>query len=464
MNIIRYNEICDYLRNIIVDSVYENHLYTVGGCVRDSILKHEIKDIDLVIDLPNGGIDFSQWLYNKSLLTHVPVVYETYGTSMFCLKQFPDVELEAVQTRKEQYKDKNSRNPETCFGTIIEDCLRRDLTINSLYYNVTSKEIIDITKRGIDDINNHLITTPCDPDITYTDDALRILRCIRFASRYKWEIDNNTFEGMIRNVDRLKIISQERITDEFNKMLLNDNAVFALELLYKTNAIKYVIPELIDTYKMSQGKYHFGTVWEHTMSVVDKLKGEDLTLKMSGLLHDIGKVKVRTVDDNGNIHFYKHDIVSADMSTSILRRMKYSNNFIKDVYFLIKNHMRTKPWGNNCENIKPKSIRKLQYECGEKYFDSLLKLIDADNLSHAKNYCLDNQVKKICELTYEMMKNDEDMLNYTLPVNGDDIMKALYLPPSEKIKRYIEIVKKICYKNPKITKEDCIKQIKNIRL
>ena len=157
MNIIRYNEICDYLRNIIVDSVYENHLYTVGGCVRDSILKHEIKDIDLVIDLPNGGIDFSQWLYNKSLLTHAPVVYETYGTSMFCLKQFPDVELEAVQTRKEQYKDKNSRNPETCFGTIIEDCLRRDLTINSLYYNVTSKEVIDITGYGYKDINDKKI-------------------------------------------------------------------------------------------------------------------------------------------------------------------------------------------------------------------------------------------------------------------------------------------------------------------
>lgn len=464
MNIIRYNEICDYLRNIIVDSVYENHLYTVGGCVRDSILKHEIKDIDLVIDLPNGGIDFSKWLYNKSLLTHAPVVYETYGTSMFCLKQFPDVELEAVQTRKEQYKDKNSRNPETCFGSIIEDCLRRDLTINSLYYNVTSKEIIDITGYGIYDIKNHIIKTPCDPDITYSDDSLRILRTIRMSTKLNFDITSDTFEGMIRNVDRLKIISQERITDEFNKMLLNDNAVFALELLYKTNAIKYVIPELIDTYNMSQGKYHFGTVWEHTMSVVDKLKGEDLTLKMSGLLHDIGKIKVRTVDDNGNIHFYKHDIVSADMSTSILRRMKYSNNFIKDVYFLIKNHMRTKPWGNNCENVKPKSIRKLQYECGEKYFDILLKLIDADNLSHAKNYCLDKQVKKICELTYEMMKNDEDMLNYTLPVNGDDIMKALDLPPSEKIKRYIEIVKKICYKNPKITKEDCIKQIKNIRL
>lgn len=152
-----YIQICDYLQDTIEGTPYENHVFTVGGCIRDEILGNEIKDIDLCIDLPDGGIDFANWLYEKGLLTHEPVVYPTYGTAMFCLKEFPDVGLEAVQTRKEQYKNKKSRNPEVVFGSIEEDCKRRDLTINSLYYNISKNVYLDLTGYGYKDIKDKKI-------------------------------------------------------------------------------------------------------------------------------------------------------------------------------------------------------------------------------------------------------------------------------------------------------------------
>ena len=163
---------------------------------------------------------------------------------MLHLKAFPEVELEFVQTRKEKYIDHTCRNPETAFGTIEEDCMRRDLTINALYTNVSTGEIVDITGKGVEDLKGHIIRTPNTPDVIYDDDPLRILRCIRFASRYGWEIEKETYDGMKRNVHRLAIITKERVKDELDKMLTCRHPVMAMELLRQTGVMHYVIPEL----------------------------------------------------------------------------------------------------------------------------------------------------------------------------------------------------------------------------
>ena len=214
----KFLEICHYLKHILDGSDFVSHTYVVGGAVRDFVMGNEIKDIDLVVSLPSGGINLANWLYDNDFLIYKPVLYPTYGTSMFQLKEFPDIELEAVQTRKEQYKDKNSRNPETAYGTIQEDAMRRDLTINALYYSIDTAKIVDVTGKGLNDIENHIIRVTSDPDIVYQDDALRILRCIRFASRFGWNVEDTTYFGMIRNVNRLEIITKERVKDELNKM------------------------------------------------------------------------------------------------------------------------------------------------------------------------------------------------------------------------------------------------------
>ena len=480
MKITKYREILNHLKVIIIGTEWENHLYSVGGCVRDSIMGNEIKDIDVVLDLPSGGIRFAEWMEKNHFTFGSVVTYPTYGTAMFKLASFPDVEIECVQTRKEQYHDESSRNPETAYGTLEEDVMRRDLTINSLLWNISKEELIDITGNGLKDIHEHRIRVTSTPDIVYSDDPLRILRCVRFYSRFHgestdWYIEETTLKGMYFNVDRLSIITKERIADELNKMLLCKDPVCAMKLLKDIGAMKYVIPELEETFGMKQNKYHFGDVFEHTLKVLDNVTknclsygaftiNDTLVLRMSALLHDIGKIKTRTVDENGNVHFYQHELASADMCDVILRRLKYSNEFIKDVQFLVKNHMRTKNWGDDCSHMKDKSLRKLQYECGNKYYAMLLSLIDADNKAHAPEYCLNNQCRLIDDRTVEMIEENTDMFGYRLPIDGNDVMTIKGLKPGREVKECLDYALKLAFNNPKIDKETLLKHIKGYKV
>ena len=438
-----YTKIKKFLGEVIAGTEWEGHVYTVGGCVRDELMGSDIKDIDLCVSLSSGGIRFAEWLRDNGYTMKGVTVYPNYGTAMLHLKAFPDVELEFVQTRKEKYIDHTCRNPETAFGSIEEDCMRRDLTINALYTNVSTGEIVDITGRGVEDIKGHIIRTPNTPDVIYDDDPLRILRCIRFASRYGWEIEKDTFDGMVRNVHRLAIITKERVKDELDKMLTCHHPVMAMELLRQTDAMHYVIPELEETYDMTQNEYHFGTVWEHTLAVLGNLKSGRLELRMAALLHDIGKIRVRTMED-GKVHFLKHELASADMVDDILRPLHYSNDFISEVAFLVKHHMVCKTWGYECEHIKAKKLRKLQYLCGtEERFLDLMQLIDADNNAHAADRCMPHQVELILQRTELMKAEGSAMFGYKLPLTGKDVMEIKGIKPGPNVKECLDYLMKL---------------------
>ena len=470
----RYKEILKHISNAISGTRFENHVYAVGGCVRDEVLGNaEIKDIDLVISLPNGGIDFAKFMESSKQTLGSVVVYETYGTAMFRLRAFPDEEIECVQTRKEQYHDVTSRNPETSYGTLEEDCMRRDLTINALYFNISTFQMTDPCGKGLDDIREKVIRVTSTPEIVYSDDPLRILRAIRFYCRFgnTWTLDSDTLNGMEKNAARLEIITKERIMAELNKILLSDNAAMGIWMIYSIGAMSYVIPELCETYDMTQNEYHSGTVWQHTMSVMKQLDvtglsdDDKLALQMSALLHDIGKIQSKTTDNNGNVHFYKHDIESAKMSYYILMRLHYPVAFIKNVQFLVGNHMMTKQWKDDLSGTKHKtrSIRKLQYLCKTKEnFDLLMRLIDADNHSHAPEHCLPNQVLNIRSVSEEMCSEEQDMFNFKLPVNGDDIMTYKNIKPGRAIKDYQDYMLKLCFNNPTLTKDELLEKIKNL--
>ncbi len=456
-----FKKIANYIGEVIKDSPFYSHTYIVGGSVRDLCMGNEIKDIDLVIDLENGGIEFAKYCMDKELLTHDVVLFERYGVAMFAFKEFPNEQIECVMTRGEKYLDRNSRNPETVFASIEDDCIRRDLTINALYYNISTGEIVDMVG-GLKDIDNKVIrTTNENPDIVFDDDPLRVLRVCRFSTRYGWDIEPKTYESMKKYVDRLEIISKERINDEFNKILLSDNAVMGIRTLCDIGAMKYIIPEVDEMIGMEQNAFHFGDVFEHTMALLDydtkHFKDEDIAVRLALLLHDIGKIKTRTVGDDGRVHFYEHEFAGSGMVVDILKRLKYDNKTIDTVKFLVKNHMRTKNFGNDCVKIKTKSFNKLAYTCKNEYlYKSLARVIECDNNSHKSEHNITGHYDYLIGCIDDAKK----MFNYKLPVNGNDVMDVLKISGGVLVKKVLDKLINHAFSNPDaLTRESCIKQI-----
>lgn len=459
-----FKKIANYIGDIIKDTPWHQHIYIVGGSVRDFYMGNDIKDIDLVIDLPHGGVDFANWCKEQGY-TKTVVIYETYGTAMFMFKQFPGEEIECVMTRGEKYLDDGTRNPTVEFNTIEEDVIRRDLTINSLYYNCSTGEILDLID-GRSDIDNHIIkTTNPDADQIFIDDPLRCLRVIRFATRYGWEIEKNTYESMKRNVQRLKIITKERIQAEFNKILMSENAVMGINILHDIGAMTFIVPEFEKCYGLTQNRFHFGDVAEHTLAVLDyhcKHFDADLTERLACFLHDIGKIMTRSVKD-GKVHFYDHEYVGAEMVGDILRELKYDTDTIKKVQFLIRNHMRTKQAGDGAKYMKDKSLHKLLYECKTfEMFKSLMRIIECDNEAHAKDCCIHNQYSELVAKV-ELKGSHSKMFGYKLPVTGEDIMSVLGLEPGPIIAEINKRLLNQAFLDPEISRGRCIQLLPGIK-
>jgi len=460
----KFQNITEYIGFIIKGTPFENHIFAVGGSVRDWNMGNEIKDIDLVIDLPHGGVDFANWC-KENKYTKTVVIYETYGTAMFHFNMFPDEEIECVMTRGEKYEDPESRNPVTVFAPLEEDAIRRDLTINALYFNVSTGRTIDYVG-GLDDITNHIIrTTNTDPDVVFDDDPLRILRVVRFACRYGWDIEAKTFKSMKKYVRRLKIITKERIQAELDKILMCDNAVMGINYLHQIGAMEYVIPEFEKCYGLEQNRYHFGDVAAHTLAVLDyhcKHFEPTIVERLVCLLHDIGKTITRTVKD-GKVHFYDHEFAGVGMTVNILKDLKYDNDTIDEVCFLIKNHMRTKQAGDGGKLIKDKSLNKLCYECKTfERFKSLMRIIECDNEAHAKDCCIHNQYVELVKRV-ESDENHMKMFGYKLPVTGEDIMEVLDIKPGPIIAEINKRLLNQAFMDPGISRGRCIQLLPGIK-
>ena len=460
----KFLEITNYIHNIIQDTEFEQHVYVVGGSVRDLIMEKEIKDIDLVIDLPQGGVRFANFCEQNGLTGKV-VIYETYGTAMFHFKKFPDDEIECVMTRGEKYIDSGSRNPVTEFAPIMEDASRRDLTINALYYNISKKKVEDLMGCGVQDIRDGVLRVPMEMvseqmvDQTFIDDPLRILRVVRFHTKLGFKISEKTFNAMKRNVDRLSIITVERINTELCKILMSKYARQGIELINEIGAMKYVIPELEQCIGLGQNSYHFGDVWVHTMAVLENhcnLFEPDLICRLAALLHDIGKIECRTVDEHGRVHFYDHEFIGSDVAKRILQRLKFDNKTIDEVCFIIRNHMRAKGFENDCRKMKEKSINKFMYTCGnEERFIRTCQVIEADNLAHEKSHCITGQYARFVECV-----KTSKMFGYRLPINGDDVINEFGIEPGPIIKEILKQVMNNVYSNPDISRESCLKLMK----
>ncbi|NOX89581.1 MAG: HD domain-containing protein [Calditrichaeota bacterium] len=404
-------------------------IFVVGGYVRDLLLGKRVKDIDFVV--VGDAMKFADQL-KKDLHLRTIIRYPRFGTFM---TRYYGYQLEFVNAREESY-NKDSRKPVTKQADLFTDLSRRDFTINTLAMDISPQnfgEIIDVFN-GKEDLKAGIIRTPLDPVRTFSDDPLRMLRAVRFAARLNFTIESATFEAIKANADRLSIVSPERITDEFNKILLADKPSEGLLLLDKSGLLDVFFPELVKLKGVEQRKgFHHKDVFYHTLEVVDNVakKSPDLKLRLTALLHDIGKPPTKRFDENAGWTFHGHEVVGARMAKKILRRFKYSNDIINYVYKLISLHLR--PMALVGEEVTDSAVRRLIFLAGDD-LDDLMILCKADITSkieqkvkrYIKNY--EYVLKRITEV-----EERDRIRNFQPPVDGNEIMELFNLTPGPKV-------------------------------
>jgi len=452
----------DLLSKLVKKSPYKGKVFLAGGYVRDELLGIDPKDIDLVVEMPDGGIEFAKWV-TKELGIYSPsnpVIFPRFGTAKFNLRgikhegqDLSDIDVECVMTRKEKYMDA-SRKPEVSPGTLTQDVERRDFTVNSLLKDLTTGEVLDLTGMGKGDLKKGIVRTPLNPDIIFTEDPLRMLRAIRFTVKYGWNLPLFMIRAIKNNASKLNNISSERIQEELNKMLVTKSPDTAIRLLQITGLSKFVAPELDLLVGLKQNKYHKWDANKHTLEVL-KNTPPDLKTRLAALFHDIGKSTTKTVVDN-EIHFYEHEDVSADVAGDIMRRLKYPNDIIDAVVKTIRNHMRLKGAGVEGEIISDKSLRKLQVDLGD-HLEMTLDLMHADNLTHAGDYAMPKQIPGI---RTRLKTVGVPSAKIKLPIDGNDVMEALKLKPGPLIGKLMKVVEDAYLENPNLTRTDALSLVK----
>jgi poly(A) polymerase len=398
---------------------FESDLYLVGGAVRDDLLgiPHEA-DFDLVTT--GSSAELAELL---APLSSIPVVtYERFGTAML---RVDGAAIELVTARRESYES-GSRKPEVARASLEEDATRRDFTVNALMRSLSSGELLDPTGRGLEDLRTGVLRTPLDPEATFRDDPLRMLRAVRF----RWKLGFSYAPGLVEAIgaerERLQILSMERIRDEFVKMVQHPSAADAMGELMSLGLFEFFVPEFVPMVGCEQGSYHHLDVWQHTLLVLRNAGSDDLILSLAALFHDVAKPETKSVDSEGKIRFFGHEAVGASMTNRILRRLKFPQRDVDAVARLVKSHMRLGSSPEFTAAAARRLLRDLGPDTGR-----LLDLVEADA----------NGLKtgvRVMDLTAIRARLAEVLRaapveKLTSPISGERIMELTGLPAGPRV-------------------------------
>lgn len=411
--------------------------YVVGGYVRDHYLHRPSTDVDVVV--VGSGIDVAQALADE-LHTKLSV-FKTFGTAMLRVR---GVELEFVGARRESYTH-DSRKPQVEAGTLEDDQLRRDFTINALAWSLNERDFGELVDPfdGMYDLEHGIIRTPCDPDITFSDDPLRMMRGIRFAAQLGFTLEEETFDAIARNAERIRIVSRERIIAELNKIVLSPVPSIGFELLELTGLLALIFPEMYALKGVERrGQHAHKDNFIHTLKVLDNVakRSGDLWLRWAAILHDIGKPQTKAYDPKTGWTFHGHEVLGSKMVPAIFRRLKLPlNEHMKFVQKLVFLHLR--PIILSEDMVTDSAVRRLLFEAGDDV-EALMTLCEADITSG-----IDAKVKRYMsnfELVRRKMKDLEErdrIRNFQPPITGEIIMRTYGIGPCRVIGDIKEVIK-----------------------
>jgi len=439
---IKLTEDVSYILDILIKNGYE--AYIVGGCVRDSLIERQLKDWDITTSAKPEDI---LRLFEKTIPTGIK-----HGTVTVVLNK----NNYEVTTYRIDGDYSDNRHPDEVIFTssLKEDLSRRDFTVNSLAYN-SINGLVDMFD-GISDLHNRLIKCVGDPDKRFNEDALRMLRAIRFACQLDFTIDEETYKAISRNYALLRNVSSERIKDEFCKILLTSKPSRGMKMLLETKLLDYIVPELKESVGFDQkNPHHDKNVFDHIMSVLDNSE-ENLVVRLGALLHDIGKPRTFSIDKKGIGHFYGHNVVSAQMAEEILKRLKFDNKTIEKVLIIITEHMSA------YNNMKNRTLKKFISRVGVDNLEDLFQLQIADSKGHKKDADFSPILKRREEVK-KILESGEPFTVSQLKINGNDLITLGYKPG-----KYIgvllnELLEKVMEK-PELNNRDSLLKIAREKL